>query len=284
MRLVLVFVLAMMATACAPRVVAPAAFWVQVSGAGRTVVFIPDLEAPGSVWDSTVAHLGGRVEAHVVTVAGFAGVPPVDGPVIARLRDELARYLRAHKKRDVVLVGHMFGATVAYSLLCSDPDRIAGVVAIDALPTVGVGDTASQEAEEGRHDLATADAALFAKMTRHRLMSMMASQTTAARVSAAAELSSPRTTADAFYEMMTLDLRPRLGELRAPILVIETLGNRVDEPRAALEQSWHRQLDRLPRATLLVVPESRHYVMFDAPDVFFRALDAFLISVAGARS
>ena len=259
--------------------VAPLPFTVKVSGTGRPVVFLPDLQAPGDVWDTTVAHLGGRVEAHVVSVAGFAGLPAAgSGPVIATLRGALARYLREHTKRPAIVVGHMFGATVAYSLALSDPDLVGGIVAVDALPTIGDGDPKQvmAEAEEGRRGLAGASPEKFAKMTGRRLASMMASPEIAARIAAQAQNSSPRTVADAFYEMMTLDLRPRLGELRVPVLVIATMGNAGDETRADFETRWRSQVDRIPHHEFVVVPASRHYVMFDDPGAFFEQLDRFV--------
>jgi pimeloyl-ACP methyl ester carboxylesterase len=133
------------------------------------VVFIPDLEAPGEVWDSTVAHLSGRVEAHVVDVAGFAGNAPTPGPLMPKLRDGLARYLHERHLNRPILVGHMFGAAIAYWLAMTEPDLVGGVVAIDAPPSLAQGnaeDTA--EAEEARRALATADKETFARIAHRR--------------------------------------------------------------------------------------------------------------------
>src|ERR1700721_1861807 len=104
----------------------PPVFTARVSGAGRPVVFIPDLEAPGEIWNTTLAHLGGRFETHVIDVAGFAGNPASSGPLMPRLHDGLAIYLREHA-RGAILVGHMFGAQVAYWLAMSEPDMVSGV-------------------------------------------------------------------------------------------------------------------------------------------------------------
>lgn len=45
----------------------PTSFGVAVSGHGRPIIFLPGIGCPGSVWDDTVAHFGGSIEAHVVS-------------------------------------------------------------------------------------------------------------------------------------------------------------------------------------------------------------------------
>src|SRR3954465_8013399 len=91
----------------APPVEAPAphpAFSVKVTGTGRPVVFIPGLASAGSVWDGTVAHLGGKVQAHVATLAGFAGEPPIAAPFLPAVHDQLAAYI--HHLDHPIVVGH----------------------------------------------------------------------------------------------------------------------------------------------------------------------------------
>src|SRR3569623_838556 len=83
----------------------PTAFSVKVSGAGRPVIFIPGLASPGSVWDGTLAHLGGKVQAHVLTLAGFAGVKPIDQPFLQQVHDQIAQYIAApHLAHPIIVV------------------------------------------------------------------------------------------------------------------------------------------------------------------------------------
>src|SRR5438128_131177 len=55
----------------------PAPFRVTVTGHGRPMVIISGLVSDGSVWDGLVTHYRDRYEMHVMTLAGFAGVPPI---------------------------------------------------------------------------------------------------------------------------------------------------------------------------------------------------------------
>src|SRR5262245_61908149 len=59
----------------------PAAFAVEVRGDGRPVILIPGLACPGAVWDGTVEHLRDH-QTHALTLAGFAGQPRIDPPLM----------------------------------------------------------------------------------------------------------------------------------------------------------------------------------------------------------
>src|SRR5262245_45756670 len=84
-------------------------FEAHVAGAGRPVIFIADLSAAADVWDTTLAHLGGRVQSHVIDVAGFAGNAPGPEPLLPALADQLAVYIKKQRLSRPIVVGHMFG-------------------------------------------------------------------------------------------------------------------------------------------------------------------------------
>src|SRR5580658_8822741 len=76
---------------------ATTAFSVKVTGKGAPMILIPGLACSGEVWDSTVAHFQNRYECHVLTLAGFAGQPPIKPPMLEAVRAQLADYIRAKK-------------------------------------------------------------------------------------------------------------------------------------------------------------------------------------------
>ncbi|WP_394835913.1 alpha/beta hydrolase [Pendulispora rubella] len=260
-------------TPSAPR--EPPAFTTTVSGSGQMVVFIPDLTAPGAMWDSTLAHLGGRVEAHVVEVAGFAGNPPTSAPLMPKLRDGIVRYLRERHAKKPILVGLMFGAAIAYWIAMTEPDLVGGVVAIDAPPSFGKG-APEQEAEEERDRILSADPQKYPTMVRRRLGKCMNDSARADWLAEKAGRSSSAAHAEAFFDMATRDLRPLVASIRAPVLLFRTTENIPADFRTEAEREYREALAPIPKHEMLIVNGSRHYVMFDAPDVFFANLDRFL--------
>ena len=81
MRISALAVLAVLASApSAP----PTSFRVQVTGHGRPMILIPGMASSGDTWKSTVAHYESQYTCHVLTLAGFAGVPATDRPLLRR--------------------------------------------------------------------------------------------------------------------------------------------------------------------------------------------------------
>src|ERR1035441_2564425 len=57
-------------------------FQVKVTGHGRPMILIPGLSSSGETWDTTVARYQDRFQCHVLTLAGFAGVPRISAPML----------------------------------------------------------------------------------------------------------------------------------------------------------------------------------------------------------
>lgn len=256
----------------------PRTFQSRVSGHGRPIIFIGDLGAPASIWDTTVAHLAGHdVETHVLEVAGFAGNPPAGGSLLPGLPIEIAAYIRERKLKRPMIVGHMFGGTVAYALAILDSSLLGGVLVIDAPPSRNTGDPEHlAEAQEGWREWAEATPERFARQMTHRTSSEMRDQARAKQLAEKAARSDRKVMAETFLSMMTLDTRAEISRIHTPVVVLLTTDN---FPRGAMpevEAIFEAQLAPIPHHELVVVNGSRHYLMFDVPDVFFAQLDRFL--------
>ncbi|GAC1351414.1 MAG: hypothetical protein NVSMB1_04220 [Polyangiales bacterium] len=177
----------------------------------------------------------------------------------------------------------MFGAAIAYSLAVDEPDRVAGLVAIDALPcqaALGEPDKSREKAVEEARQISTRFAAMtpkeFAAKSARRLSTMVADHTLVPQLVELAGNSTPQAVGDAYLELMTLDLRVAMRNLRARALIIVTDLTYPPEDFAGVLEAWHRQIDAIPKHVMVPIRDSRHYVMFDQASAFFGALDGFL--------
>jgi pimeloyl-ACP methyl ester carboxylesterase len=272
------------APVAAPAPTPPTLFRARAVGTGRPVLFVGDLGAPPEVWDTIVAHLGARAQSHVIDVAGFAGHAAGAEPLLPALVEQLADYVRQARLSRPIVVGHMFGGTVAWWLAMSHPDLLGGVLVVDAPPSRSTGDPEDEaEAREARRALEGATREQFAKMTSFRLGSQMNDKTRAAALAEKAARSDRRVVADATFAMMTADTRASIPRIKTPALVLLTTENLPKGTAPEVETLYREQLAAIPEHELVVVQGSHHYVMFDAPETFFASLDRFVDRWAGPR-
>jgi pimeloyl-ACP methyl ester carboxylesterase len=255
----------------------PTLFRARVVGAGRPVVFVGDLGAPPEVWETTVAHLGKRAESHLIDIAGFAGNAAGPEPLLPALVEQLAAYIRQARLSRPIVVGHMFGGTVAWWLAMAHPDLLGGILVIDAPPSRSTGDPGdAEEAAEARRALAEATPEQFVTMTSRRLRSSVNDKARAEALARKASRSDPRVAADAMFAMMTADKRTSIPRIKTPVLVLLTTESLPAAAATEVEASYREQLAPIPEHELVVVKGARHYVMFDAPETFFAHLDRFV--------
>ena len=70
------------------------------------------------------------------------------------------------------------------------------------------------------------------------------------------------------------DLRPRLGQVKAPVRVIAAANPYA--PRARIEPLYTAAYAGLTDIKLTVIEDSYHFAMFDQPEAFARALEEAL--------
>ena len=269
------------------------AFTVAVTGHGRPVILIPGLTCPGAVWDETVARYQGQYQCHVVSLAGFGGVPaqqPLSAHFLQDARDQLLAYVKAQHLRRPVVIGHSLGGFLALWMAATDPEALGPLEIVDALPFLpaaqnpaATAESARPQAELLRQQMSKGRASLA--MSRQMAAGMVtdtARQTQVARWGVASDAA---TVAQAIYEMSTTDLRAAVVRIQQPVLVLGTwagyaaYGATEEGVRAVFEM----QYAALPHYTLALSPAGRHFVMYDDPQLFLGQTDAFLRQPALAQ-
>ena len=255
----------------------PTAFVAKVTGTGRPVILIPGLGCPASVWDETVAHLAPHFQTHALTLAGFAGVPPLattDGKLVAEVRRQILAYIAANHLDHPIIIGHSLGGFLAY-WLAETSDQTGPIVVVDnALFIPAIQDaqiTAEAAAKDGAelHDmfLAGTDDEYRGKL-RAMFSAMTKDPEHLAPTIDAVTRSDRATVANTFSEVWTTDLRPAAASIKVPVLVVLADGRNAPGATA--------QANTVADHTVKVIPGAKHFVMNDAPAEFFAVLDDFL--------
>lgn len=260
-----------------------ATFAVEVVGSGADVVLIPGLSSSGPVWDGTVARLSSRHRLHVVTLAGFGHVAPVeaghrDGFLDAVL-DDLEAYVRA-LDTPVAVVGHSLGGWTALRLGLEAPGAVSRVVVVDAVPFLAAmqNPAATEESvapmgAQMKRIMALASPEQFRVQQEMALTGMITDPDTAAAYLDIHAASDPGTVAQAMHDMYTTDLRALVPALEVPTLVMAAGAGYGGMDVGAL---YDTQYGDAPAVRVEVVPGTRHFIMLDQPGTFADRLASFL--------
>jgi pimeloyl-ACP methyl ester carboxylesterase len=241
----------------------PTSFDVKVVGSGRPIIFIPGLGCPGEVWDATAAHLEG-FESHILTLSGFAGRPPIDGPLSATVRKELTRYIRAKRLDKPVVVGHSMGGFIAFWIAANFPENTGPVIIVDAGPALS-GDLA--EARQLREKWRDASDEEFERQARFMYAGMARNKKALAPIMAKAAKSNRKSLGDAIYEMMITNLTSEMPKIEAPVLLVLADGY--------FKTRIQQQVAGIPDHEVVILPTG-HFVMLDDPEGFYKTIDKFL--------
>lgn len=271
------------ATSAAPASEA-AAFKVTVTGHGDPVILIPGLSSSGAVWDDTVRRYCGPRQCHVLTLAGFAGVPAIDAPLLATAEQQLSAYIAARGLMQPVVIGHSLGGFLGLKLAADHPQQVGRLVVVDSLPAMAavqvpsITPTQMQEMATGlRARMLSLDTAAYQASQVQTLRTMISDEDKVQRALAWGRQSDRTAVANAMAEMMGEDLRPDLARIKAPTLVLGSwIAYKDFGSKPQFEQLYRSQYQRLDGVQLAMADTARHFIMFDDPAWMYDRIDHFL--------
>jgi pimeloyl-ACP methyl ester carboxylesterase len=252
------------------------------------MILIPGIGCGADVWDGTVAHFKDDYECHLLTLPGFAGQPTIEGLFIDSVRDGIIRYIADKKLDRPVIVGHSLGGTLAFAVGAKAPHKVGPIVAVDGVPCLSVlmDPTATPEnvkpfAGKERHRMKALTPEQFAAENRQALMAMITDPKEVQRVAALSRKSDPKAFAQAFYELLMLDLRKEVKAIRSPVLLIGSTALLPADERKKAEERYRQQVAAVTKYKVIFAPRARHFIQLDEPEFFFREVAAFLKEEGG---
>ena len=283
----------------APATAEPTRFSVVTVGRGPDVVLIPGLSSTRDVWRASADRLKTSHRVHLVQLRGFgepAGVN-ASGPVLEPFVADLAAYIRDAGLKRPAVVGHSMGGLAALMLAASHPHAVGKLMVVDAFPFIGPvfgADSVAAitpRAEQMRAmlignagkmtpDFATAaDCPATLPAPAEIRGNMTNSGAGACLMKHGALASDLRVVAQAMYDDMVTDLRPRLKDIAAPVTMLYPQDDRLIA-KAQADALYAGAYAGTPKLTLKRIEGSFHFIMQDQPAAFARALDDFLASPA----
>jgi pimeloyl-ACP methyl ester carboxylesterase len=164
-----------------------------------------------------------------------------------------------------VLMGHSMGGLVALAAAAAWPERVAGVVLVNS--------GAWFEVAPALFDKLASDFARFGKWLARYAWSPTTPLDTIERWGTVVLTADQEVTTADFRAVERYDARPLLATIRAPTLALGGADDRLAPPERTRELA-----EGIRGAEAVIVPRAAHMLMQEQPDVFFTALDRFLVT------
>jgi pimeloyl-ACP methyl ester carboxylesterase len=254
---------------------------IKVIGKGPPVILIPGLSSPRAVWDGVAPDLAKTHRVYLVQVNGFGGDDPrsnLEPGILDGVVAELHAYIREYKLQGAAVVGHSMGGLVGMILAERHPDDIGRLLVIDALPFIGTifgvdsVDAIEARAAQMRDGIAATQGKPGGAITKDPGGNMSITPEGRMKVALWGTQADQRVVAQAMYEDLTTDLRPKLKAI-APqrFTVFYAAGMGEAQAKPVWEGAYAGS-----KATLVAFPRSYHFIMIDEPEPFRAALNDFL--------
>lgn len=264
-------------------------FHVDVIGKGKPVILIPGLACTGAVWNATVAGLKEKYECHVLTLPGFGKQPPIDGPYLPRVRDEIIAYVKEKRLDHPAVIGHSLGGFMCFYLGVAEPKLFGPMISVDGLPFLGAvysptatAESMKPQAETMAKVMGTAAPEAFRASLKGTLKTQVTAENDIDSVFATSQYTTPSNAGQAIKEMLTTDLRSEVGKVTNPILLIAAgQWAKTEDQKKALTGMYTAQVAKAPNARLVVSWKSKHFIQLDDPDFFMEQTRKFLAENMG---
>jgi 3-oxoadipate enol-lactonase len=242
------------------------------AGHGPPLVLLHSLLSDRASFDAIVPQLSPSFRLIVPELPGFGGSKTVNGD-FAAVADRMAEAVEdAAGGEDAIVLGNGYGGFVALQMAIRHPDVAAKLV---------LADCGAAFSQAGREAFRTMAAACKAKglsaitdvaMRRLFAPEFQAQNPELMRDRREAFLKTdPQVFQAACAALAELDLRPELGKVRIPVLVL------VGEHDEATPPPMSRELAAgLANARLAIIPGCAHVPQLQSPEIFLNAIGDFL--------
>jgi pimeloyl-ACP methyl ester carboxylesterase len=255
---------------------------VGTEGSGPVVILLSGLASSPEVWSAVVDGLKGEYQLHLISVSGFAGSAAAEKTpesYVETIRDEVVRYVAEEKFDAPVLVGHSMGGLVALLVAGNEDAHVAKVVVVDTLPFFSLlfnpsatSELVSPQAAAFRKQLEAMNEEAFARVAAYSASILTKTADKRSVLEKWIKESDRKVYAQCMQEVMFYDARPELKHVRCPVTVIHAYAKEMPVQEEQLHNLYKRSYEGLNDVKVVQVSDSFHFVMWDNPQEFFRAL------------
>jgi pimeloyl-ACP methyl ester carboxylesterase len=228
------------------------------------VVLVHGWACDANYWHAQIEPLAARYTVVAVNLAGHgaSGSNRTDWS-ISHYAQDVAAVAGEIPNAQLVLVGHSMGGDVALAATPLIGSRVIGVVAVEALRTVGLPPLKAREIEQRVAPFRSDFIGETRKMVTGSLFPKDADRVLAQKVAYDMSLEPPAVAIPSLQALLAMDFAPLLPNIHVPVYAINSDLAPTDAARIR---------GSLPDFTLDVLPHGGHFPMLESPQRFNQLL------------
>jgi len=254
------------------------AIFIEKTGEGKPIIFLPGFTSPGSVWDETIQNLEGSFETLVVSYAGFNGLAAIDTPWYETIKKQLIDYIKNRKLSEITIIGHSMGGNLAIDVAFELKDQLTGLILVESIPCMrelmmpGVpasGITYNNPYNNQMLEMSDDD---FKQMAARMSQNMTNVQSKVEVLTKWSINADRKTYVYGYTDLLKLDLRDRLSKITVETLILGASFPNLE----AVKSNYEKQFMNLNNKEILLAEKSKHFIMFDQPDWMYTQMNKYL--------
>lgn len=251
---------------------------VKTQGKGQPILFLPGFANSSEVWNETLRQIKGDYQFHLLDYAGFNGMPAIETPWLSKVKQGLKDYIIQNNLKNLTIIGHSFGGTLAIYLAGELPGYIQQIIVVDGLPNTAGLMFPNQESGSFSYDNPYANSQLnmpvenFKQMIAQQVQMMCINENKREQIIDWIVNTDRKTYVYGYVDYLNFDARPYLEKIKADVLILAA----TSYGRAQSEQVYQSQFVNLAAYDIKYAENSAHYIMYDQPEWFIQQINQAL--------
>jgi pimeloyl-ACP methyl ester carboxylesterase len=233
----------------------------RVAGQGDpAIVLIHGWATDANYWNAQINLLKAKYTVVAIDLAGHGGSTKSRTDwSMEKYGADVATVVQLIPNQQVILVGHSMGGTVALEAAHLLGNRVIGIVAVDALKSIGLPPIPSAEIEHRVAPFRTDFIGAVRKYVTEELFEKGADPLFVQKVAYDMSLEPPEVAVPSLEALLSMDFNTVLPDIKVPVLAINSDLGATDDAR--IQKS-------LPTFKSEVIPHASHFLMMEVPDRF----------------
>jgi pimeloyl-ACP methyl ester carboxylesterase len=224
------------------------------------IVLIHGWATDANYWNAQFDPLKAKYTVVAVDLAGHgASTKNRSDWSMANYGEDVATVARQLPNKQIILVGHSMGGTVALEAAPKIGDRVIGIIVVDALKSIGLPPLPRAEIERKVAPFRTDFIGEVRKYATGSLFEKGADPVFVQKVAYDMSLEPPAVAVPSLQALLSMDFATVLPNIHVPVLAINSDLGATDETR--IRKS-------LPDFKAEIIPHTGHFLMMEVPDQF----------------